>query len=40
MVEIEMEGVTAKKLTWSADGEPSKEAMIVKIANGDYAVAE
>jgi len=40
MVEITIDGVTAKGLTWEASGEPSKEPMVVKIANGDYAVVE
>lgn len=40
MVEIEIDGVTAKGLTWEASGEPSKEPMVVKIENGDYAVVE
>lgn len=40
MVEITIDGVTAKGLTWEASGEPSKEPMVVKIENGDYAVVE
>ena len=40
MVEIEIDGVTAKGLTWEASGEPSKQPMVVKIENGDYAVVE
>lgn len=40
MVEIKIDGVTAKGLTWEASGEPSKEPMVVKIENGDYAVVE
>lgn len=40
MTEIEIDGVTAKGLTWEADGEPSKAPMVVKIADGDYAVVE
>lgn len=40
MVEITIDGVTAKGLTWEASGEPSKEPMVVKIADGDYAVVE
>ncbi len=40
MTEITIDGVTAKSLTWEASGEPSKEPMVVKIANGDYAVVE
>ena len=40
MTEITMDGVTAKSLTWDASGEPSKAPMVVKIADGDYAVVE
>lgn len=40
MTEISIDGVTAKGLTWDASGEPSKAPMVVKIANGDYAVVE
>ncbi len=40
MTEITIDGVTAKSLTWQTNGEPSKEPMVVKIANGDYAVVE
>lgn len=40
MLEISIDGVTAKGLTWEASGEPSKEPMVVKIENGDYAVVE
>ena len=40
MTEITIDGVTAKSLTWEASGEPSKEPMVVKIADGDYAVVE
>jgi len=40
MTKISIDGVTAKGLTWEADGEPSKEPMVVRIADGDYAVVE
>lgn len=40
MTDITIDGVTAKSLTWEANGEPSKAPMVVKIANGDYAVVE
>ena len=40
MVNITIDGVTAKGLTWEASGEPSKEPMVVKIEDGDYAVVE
>ena len=38
MVEIEIDGVTAKGLTWEASGEPSKEPMVVKIENGEVLI--
>lgn len=40
MTEITINGVTAKNLTWEASGEPSKEPMVVKIENGEYAVVK
>lgn len=40
MTEITISGVTVKELTWQASGEPSKAPMVVKIADGDYAVVE
>lgn len=40
MVNISIDGVTAKNLTWEASGEPSKEPMVVRIVDGDYAVVE
>ena len=40
MTEITISGVTAKELTCEASGEPSKAPMVVKIADGDYAVVE
>lgn len=40
MTEITISGVTAKELTWEASGEPSKAPMVVKIADGNYAVVE
>ena len=40
MTEITISGVTAKELTWEASGEPRKAPMVVKIADGDYAVVE
>ncbi len=40
MTEVTIDGVTAKDLTWEASGEPSKAPMVVKIADGDYAVVE
>ena len=36
MTEISINGVTGAGITWSADGEPSKEPKAVKIANGEY----
>lgn len=42
MTEISVKDVVTAKsdLKWDASGEPNKEAMVVKIENGDYAVAE
>lgn len=40
MIEITIDGVTAKSLTWEANGEPEKAPMVVKIADGNYAVVE
>ena len=36
MVEISIDGVTGAGITWTADGEPSKEPKAVKIVNGEY----
>ena len=36
MTEISIDGVTGAGITWSADGEPSKEPKAVKIVNGEY----
>ncbi len=36
MTEISIDGVTGAGITWSADGEPSKEPKAVKIENGVY----
>ena len=36
MLEISIDGVTGAGITWTADGEPSKEPKAVKIANGEY----
>lgn len=38
MTEITMDGLTGSGITWSADGEPSKEAKAVVIENGEYKV--
>jgi len=35
MTEIEVKGVTGA-MTWSADGEPTKEAQVVIVKNGEY----
>ncbi|MCH5188566.1 MAG: ABC transporter substrate-binding protein, partial [Oscillospiraceae bacterium] len=37
MTEISIEGLTGN-ITWSSDGEPTKEPIVVKIANGAYEV--
>lgn len=36
MTEITIDGLTGAGITWSADGEPSKEAKAVVISNGTY----
>lgn len=36
MTQIEYTGVTAKGMTWGADGEPTKPPIVVKIENGAY----
>ncbi len=36
MTEISIDGVTGAGITWSAEGEPSKEPKAVKITNGEY----
>ena len=37
MTSIEVDGATGK-MTWTADGEPVKKAIAVKIANGEYEI--
>lgn len=36
MLEVSIDGVTGAGITWTADGEPSKEPKAVKIVNGEY----
>lgn len=36
--EISLDGVTAKGLSWTADGEPNKDPMVLKIENGAYTI--
>lgn len=36
MTEISVDGLTGEGITWSADGEPTKEPKAVKIVNGAY----
>ena len=36
MTEVSIDGVTGSGITWSANGEPSKEPKAVKITNGEY----
>lgn len=38
MTQINIEGVTAKGLSWTADGEPNKDPMVLKIENGEYTI--
>ncbi len=36
MTTITYSGVTGKDITWSADGEPSKAPLVVKVVDGEY----
>lgn len=36
MTSVSYDGVTGKEITWSADGEPSKAPLVVKIVDGEY----
>ena len=36
MTSVSYDGVTGKGITWSADGEPSKAPLVVKIVDGEY----
>lgn len=38
MTQIEYTGVTAKGMTWSADGEPTKPPIVVKVENAAYTI--
>ena len=38
LTEISIDGVTAKGLTWDANGEPSKAPMVLMIENGEYTI--
>ncbi|MBE5883363.1 MAG: amino acid ABC transporter substrate-binding protein [Lachnospiraceae bacterium] len=38
MVEINFSGTTGDSITWSADGEPTKAPIAIKIVNGEYTV--
>ena len=38
MTQIEYTGVTAKGMTWTADGEPQKSPIVVRIENGAYTI--
>ena len=38
MTQIEYTGVTAKGMTWSTNGEPTKPPIVVKIENGAYTI--
>ena len=40
MTSITFEGITATStgITWSADGEPNKDPLVVKIVNGAYEI--
>ena len=38
MVEIEFSGTTGNSITWGADGEPTKEPIVIKIVDGVYTI--
>ena len=38
MVAIEFSGTTGNSITWTADGEPTKEPIVIKIVNGVYTI--
>ena len=40
MTEITIDGLTGKQITWSEDGEPSKEPTVVVIENGAYSILQ
>jgi branched-chain amino acid transport system substrate-binding protein len=40
MTQIKVDGLTSSGITWSAEGEPTKQPKAVVIKNGAYALAE
>ncbi|MCR5772759.1 MAG: ABC transporter substrate-binding protein [Butyrivibrio sp.] len=40
MTQITVDGLTSSGMTWTAEGEPSKEPKAVVITNGEYSLAE
>lgn len=40
MTEIEIDGLTGDKMSFTADGEPNKGAKFIKIVNGEYTAVE
>ena len=38
MTEIQIDGLTGKQITWSEDGEPSKQPTVVVVENGAYKI--
>ena len=40
MTEISIDGLTGQSITWSADGEPTKEPVVVVVENGEYTVLQ
>ena len=40
MTQITVDGLTSSGMTWSAEGEPTKEPKAVVIKNGEYVLAE
>ena len=40
MTEITYDGLTGKSITWSEDGEPTKEPTVVVVKSGEYQVLQ
>ena len=40
MTEITIDGLTGTQISWTADGEPSKEPIVVQVEGGKYTVLE
>lgn len=40
MTEITYDGLTGKSITWSEDGEPTKDPTVVVVKSGEYQVLQ